>query len=345
MRTRWLHSHLLVTDDLRLKPDVVAPGHYIVSATANPTSTSCAAVTFTAGAQAGVKPLSGTSMATPLLAGHMGIVRQYFLEGFYPSGNRNLGNAFQPSASLLKAIAIAGAVELTGTKTSTSTQNLRAGGACTTGLGQKLIDPRPYWTQGNGRTQLNEVLYFGTGERILHIPSAVANASAFFDRAISTGDVHEYKYCLFPSTKEIRVALTWTDAPPSLSATRMLVNNLDLTVNFRGANVVGNSQGPMFQDLNTQVDDRNNAEFLYFAGTTGAKEDMIIQVKGTAVPFGPQLYSLVLTGAATKGDCNSVGSIAAPLSFLTGSGEFAQPSMMMMVVIMLLALIALITGN
>ena len=45
-------------------------------------------------------------MSTPALAGHLALVRQYFVEGYYPSGEPDALNRLDPSASLLKAIAI-----------------------------------------------------------------------------------------------------------------------------------------------------------------------------------------------------------------------------------------------
>ena len=69
------------TSDGRIKPDVVAPG-----------------VTVSAGKSS--KPdectrsvLHGTSMATPLVGGGAAIVRQYFLEGWYPTGTSNTQNS------------------------------------------------------------------------------------------------------------------------------------------------------------------------------------------------------------------------------------------------------------
>jgi hypothetical protein len=282
-------------------------------------------------------------MASPMLAGNLGLVRQYLMEGFYPTGKRDLGNAFNPSGSLLKAIAIAGAINQIGTKPSTEQQEVFSTATCAAGLGQLTLIPRPYFQQGFGRTVLDQVLYFGNGDRMLHIVSAVNNASVFFDTSISTGEEHTYKYCLYPSAQETRLALVWTDFPSSLNAQKNLVNNLDLTVTFRGTTLTGNSQGPMLANIGDTIDDTNNAEFLYYTGNTDAqgKQTMTITVKGTTVPNGPQLYSLVLTGAASEGDCSVTGSSAvAPLSFLKSSGVFAQPSMIMFVVIMMLALIS-----
>lgn len=46
----------------------------------------------------------GTSMATPLAAGSAALVRQYFTDGFYPSGIKTAADAFLPSAPLVKAV-------------------------------------------------------------------------------------------------------------------------------------------------------------------------------------------------------------------------------------------------
>ena len=51
-----------------------------------------------------VAALQGTSMATPLAAGSAALVRQYFLEGFYPSGAATPAAAFAPSGVLVKAV-------------------------------------------------------------------------------------------------------------------------------------------------------------------------------------------------------------------------------------------------
>lgn len=48
----------------------------------------------------------GTSMATPIAAGSATLVRQYFTDGWYPTGQPNASAAFAPSASLIKAVLI-----------------------------------------------------------------------------------------------------------------------------------------------------------------------------------------------------------------------------------------------
>src|SRR2546428_12914033 len=47
---------------------------------------------------------SGTSMAAPAVAGEAATTRQYFMEGWNPSGTHIAAQALNPSASLLQAV-------------------------------------------------------------------------------------------------------------------------------------------------------------------------------------------------------------------------------------------------
>ncbi|MBC2807004.1 S8 family serine peptidase [Rhizobium ruizarguesonis] len=92
------------TGDKRIKPDVVAPGTYILS-----TRSRVVASSQWGYGRFGSTTLymldSGTSMATPLTAGAVGVIREYL---------RNKVNISNPSAALLKATLIAGAASLNG---------------------------------------------------------------------------------------------------------------------------------------------------------------------------------------------------------------------------------------
>ena len=58
----------------------------------------------------GLLSLQGTSMATPLTAGHASLIRQYLEEGYYPTGVKGEGPSLtNPSAALIKAIIMNGA--------------------------------------------------------------------------------------------------------------------------------------------------------------------------------------------------------------------------------------------
>src|SRR5205807_7842803 len=90
--------------DGRLKPDVTAPGVSLWSAQGlDPGGDGTAYWT-----------LSGTSMATPTVAGSAGLVRQYYVDGWYPTGSKSATDGFTPSAALIKATIINSAREMTG---------------------------------------------------------------------------------------------------------------------------------------------------------------------------------------------------------------------------------------
>lgn len=62
-------------------------------------------------------------MATPVVAGNAAIARQYFREGWYNSGSKNISAGYDPSAALIKAVLINSAtpMELAGVNPETST--------------------------------------------------------------------------------------------------------------------------------------------------------------------------------------------------------------------------------
>lgn len=97
------------TFDNRTKPDVVAPGTFILSTR----SSQIAANHFAWAAYGPNKSkyfhMGGTSMATPLVAGGLALIREYL---------RKKAGIANPSAALLKAMLIAGAQRLPGTAAS-----------------------------------------------------------------------------------------------------------------------------------------------------------------------------------------------------------------------------------
>lgn len=69
------YQALFLVGDGRIKPDVVAPGFGIWSTAVNGGSCSSRIGELLSGK-------SGTSMATPVLAGTLVLIRQYFTEGY-----------------------------------------------------------------------------------------------------------------------------------------------------------------------------------------------------------------------------------------------------------------------
>lgn len=104
-------------EDGRMKPDIVAPGFFILSAKAIPEqSGECDPEERPSpdGSKDGVSFKAGTSMASPVVTGSVALVRQYFEDGFYPSGKKDESKSFSPSAALIKAVIFNGGQDMEG---------------------------------------------------------------------------------------------------------------------------------------------------------------------------------------------------------------------------------------
>ncbi len=88
------------TADGRRKPDIVAVGCGITSASGS----ACATTADTC----------ATSWATPHAAGAAALVRQYYTEGWSVTGSRDAANAFTPSGALIRAMLVNSAVNMSG---------------------------------------------------------------------------------------------------------------------------------------------------------------------------------------------------------------------------------------
>jgi subtilisin family serine protease len=255
------------TADGRRKPDIMAPGVGIMAASAWPNAQTC-----------GLTSKSGTSMAAPGVAGTALLARQYFVDGFYPSGVANQADSITPSGALLKATLLNSAVDATA---------ISFGGY-----------QYPNASEGWGRVTLDNALYLPGDSRELRIFD-VWNASP---EALSTSDIAEQTIFVESPGEQLRVTMTFTDAPAEAFAPAAPVNDLDLEVvspsgvAYRG-NVFSLEGGQSITD--GSWDAINNVEQVHIdAPETGA---WTVRIIGRSINIGTQGYALVVTGDLTEG--------------------------------------------
>jgi serine protease AprX len=161
-----------LTVDQRFKPDVVAPGTFILSARSRATSKQ--------GWGLSEDPLymfnGGTSMATPLVAGCTALLREYLLN------EHQLEN---PSAALVKALLINGAQAVTGQYVPTET-----GGV-------------PNESSGFGRVDLAATIGPFTAPTVLELRDEAT--------LLDTDDQDVFELEVRPSASLLKATLVWTD--------------------------------------------------------------------------------------------------------------------------------------
>jgi len=258
------------TADGRMKPTVVAVGYSLYSADSDGNLNTN---------NAGYISMAGTSMATPCAAGNTALIRQYFTEGWYPTGTKNPSDAFTPSAALLKAVLMVGGVELTGSYSDMNNEG-----------------KFPNNSQGWGRINLDNSLYFAGDTLGLRVVDETTG--------LSTGQYKEYQYTISSNSQPFKVILTWTDYPGSVGASKALVNNLDLKVTAPDGSVyLGNvfsGKNPGHSVTGGSADSVNAEEGVILP--TPVTGTYTIRVTATNVPNGPQPFALAIMGALGTAD-------------------------------------------
>lgn len=251
------------TRDGRRKPEIVAPGYYILSANANPNEVG------ECDDNGGVTFQAGTSMATPVVSGTAALVRQYLEDGWYPLGLRPVAsNRIQPSASLVKAILLNGAQSLNGV------DNVR-----------RITQVRPYDNnQGFGRVSLIDSLPLA-GENTFRIK--------IVDRQpINDGDTDTYDIAVNTnggcSVSKLSVTLVWSDPPSLPNCQKCVLNDLDLFMTKVG------SSNTIFPNGLSRRDSINNSERIQINVNNGDR--YAVNVKAYDLDTARQNYSLVMTG-------------------------------------------------
>jgi subtilase family protein len=248
--------------DGRIKPDLVAPARVIAAdINLDQNANTCDAT-----------DQPGTSWASPSVAGAAALVRQYYTDGFYPSGAAASSNTFTPSAALLKATLIAAARPLLWRKDVLTNSRVAA-------------LPVPSIEQGWGFPVLDESLYF-TGDtkklRVVDVPLA---------SGLTAGAASTIRVDVRPGTP-LKAVLVWTDPPGTIrnsiaDTTPQLVNDLDLRIRTGAATYYGNG--------GDAPDRLNNVEVVSIATPDALTAEITITTN--RLGFGDrQSYALVLTG-------------------------------------------------
>jgi hypothetical protein len=239
------------TQDNRYKPTILAPGQTLYSAYG--------------GNDDGYWGMEGTSMSAPGAVGAGALCRQYFTDGWYPSGSATPSDSLSPSAALIKAVLVVSADPSVSGYTNVPNNNI-----------------------GWGRIDLDSALYFAGDSKKLAIVDD--------QTGLSTGQYVEYTYTVTSSSEPFRVALVWTDYPGTAGSGIKLINDLHLTVtdpssNQYKGNVYSSGQsttGGVYDTLNVEECVRRNSP---------ATGDWTVRVEAHNCPSGPQPFALVVTGA------------------------------------------------
>ncbi|MCK6457188.1 MAG: S8 family serine peptidase [Phycisphaerae bacterium] len=245
-----------MTQDGRRKPEVTAPGCSTVSSNSG---TTCG---FTGSG------FTGNSMACPAVAGCGLLVRQYFTDGFYPSGAAVSGNAFTPSGALMKAMLINSAVDMTG------------------------ISGYPSNREGWGRVLLENALYFAGDTRMLVVLDDKWNANG-----LSTGQSANYNVTVTGSSEPLKVTLVWTEEAAAVNANPAYINNLNLTVTAPGpATYLGNVFSGGQSATGGSADLVNNVEQVLLNAPSPGSYTITVNAPVVNTTGLKQGYALLVTG-------------------------------------------------
>jgi hypothetical protein len=206
-------------------------------------------------------------MAAPVVAGAALVVRQYFADGFYPTGAAGEGPSHEASGPLVKAVLIGGAV---GMKGYSGTNAL------------PMTTPSPY--QGWGRVNLATSLPLKGGKTV--------QSMQVVDLAELTADGKSHVYCIEARGGPLSVTLVWHDPAAAPAAEQQLVNDLDLDLKLAAMGGL-----KLYSQGAEQPDRVNNVERVVLESAPAGH--VAITVKAHRISTEAQQYSLVVLGDFT----------------------------------------------
>lgn len=244
------------TDDNRVKPEIVAPGTVLLSARSAPSQPN-----HPFHHNGHYAFLSGTSMAAPVVTGAAAIVRQYYVDE----------HQHQPSAALLKATLVNGAVWIEGELAVDNT------------VGQ------PNFHQGFGRLDLRRTLPVPGGNSGLKLVFADVdrNSNQALKKEIAA-QASWKRTVHVEAGLPFRVTIAWTDRPA-----HGLQQSLDLVVlGPDGKRKLGNPN--LFRVPGQKADHFNNLQQVTVEDPQPG--EYRIQILAYNTLFEAQGFSLVATG-------------------------------------------------
>lgn len=254
--------------DGRIKPDVVAPGTWVLSGysanfqqqydgSANPQNGAYQYDGWGFPLNAYYKYMGGTSMSNPLVAGGAAVVRDFY--------QKSAG--LSASAALVKATLVNSAVDLLDENNDGINDN---------------ANPIPNRHEGWGRVDLS---------------AATDGTRQFADgpTALSTNGSATYTYTVGTAGSPFKVTIAWSDYPSTTSAAKNLVNDLDLIVTAPdGTRYLGNVFAGGWSQSGATADRTNNLENVYVQSAISGT--WTVEIRGFNVPNGPQPFALVVDG-------------------------------------------------
>ncbi len=258
------------TDDGRIKPDIVAPGTWILSGFSeqfqegydnDPVNSQNNAYQWDGWGMPinkFYKYMGGTSMSNPIAAGAATVVRDFYKKTA----------DHEASAALVKATLINSAVDLLDENNDGANDN---------------DFPIPNIHEGWGR---------------INLVNATDGSHQFVDDAvgINTNQSATHQFTVGTAGAPLKISLVWSDFPSTEAAAQNLVNNLDLIVTAPDSSVyLGNVFSGGWSQTGGSADSSNNVENVYIAAAPAGTWS--VEIRGVNVPNGPQPHALVVDGS------------------------------------------------
>jgi len=281
------------TDDGRIKPDVVAPGTWVLSGYSglyqegygDPVNPQNDAYQWDGWGMPYGEPhkyMGGTSMSNPLVAGAAAVVRDFHQKA----------HSHNASAALVKATLINSAVD--------------------------MLDENNDGVDDNDYSIPND--HEGWGR--VNLVNATDGSHQFFDETtgLNTNESALYQVNVETSGNFFKVTLVWSDYPSTEAADTNQVNDLDLVVTSpSGAVYLGNVFSGGWSQTGSSADRTNNVENVYVQSAEAGT--WTVEVSGYNVPNGPQPFALVVDGTFGPVDNPPSVSLVNPADDSTVSGS------------------------